>query len=65
MTTTAVSVPKTWDDITREWMSAALAADYPGATVDAVSVAGRDDGTNRWSIPSSTAPRSTRPTTTS
>lgn len=45
--TTALSVPKTWDDITPEWMSAALAADYPGATVQSVTVAGRDDGTNR------------------
>ncbi len=47
MTTTALSVPKTWDDITPEWMSAALAADHPGATVQAVTVVGRDDGTNR------------------
>jgi len=28
-------------------MSAALAADHPGATVEAVTVEGRDDGTNR------------------
>jgi hypothetical protein len=47
VTTTAPSVPKTWDDITPEWMSAALAADSPGATVQTVSVAARDDGTNR------------------
>ena len=47
MTTTALSVPKTWDDITPEWMSAALAADHPGATVESVTVAERDDGTNR------------------
>ena len=39
MTTTAPSVPQSWDDITPEWMSAALAADYPGATVETVTVA--------------------------
>ncbi len=47
MTTTALSVPKSWEDITPEWMSAALAADYPGVTVQAVTVESRDDGTNR------------------
>jgi hypothetical protein len=47
VTTTALSVPKNWDDITPEWMSVALAADHPGATVRAVSVESRDDGTNR------------------
>jgi hypothetical protein len=47
VTTTARSVPKTWDEITPEWMSAALAAEHPGATVEAVTVQGRDDGTNR------------------
>ena len=47
MTTTALSVPKSWDDITPEWMSAALAGDHPGAVVEAVTVVGRDDGTNR------------------
>jgi hypothetical protein len=45
--TTSLSVPKSWEDITPEWMSAALAAHHPGAVVEAVSVAGRDDGTNR------------------
>ncbi|SPM34444.1 putative aminoglycoside phosphotransferase, partial [Mycobacterium rhizamassiliense] len=44
---TSLSVPKTWDDITPEWMSAALAADFPGAQVDTVGVELRDDGTNR------------------
>jgi Phosphotransferase enzyme family len=43
----SLSVPKTWDDITPEWMSAALAADHPGAVVEAVTVDSRDDGTNR------------------
>jgi hypothetical protein len=40
-------VPKSWDEITPDWMSAALATDFPGAEVDAVSVELRDDGTNR------------------
>lgn len=47
MSAAAMSVPKTWEDITPEWMSQALAADHPGAVVDAVSVEVRDDGTNR------------------
>ena len=45
--TASLSVPKTWDDITPEWMSAALAAAHPGATVETVTVESRDDGTNR------------------
>lgn len=47
MTVDSLPVPKAWEDITPEWMSAALAADHPGATVDAVAVESRDDGTNR------------------
>ena len=47
MTANSLSVPKTWDDITPEWMSAALAAVHPGAAVEAVTVESRDDGTNR------------------
>ena len=43
----SLSVPKTWDEITPEWMSAALAADFPGVVVDTVTVEVRDDGTNR------------------
>jgi hypothetical protein len=35
-------IPASWDDITPAWMSAAL-----GADVARVTVAGRDDGTNR------------------
>lgn len=42
-----LSVPNTWDEITPEWMSRALAKHHPGAGVQAVSVAQRDDGTNR------------------
>lgn len=40
-------VPKSWDDLTPEWMTTALATDFPGAEVDSVTVATRDDGTNR------------------
>ncbi len=47
MSAISLWVPKTWDDITPEWMSAALAADHPGAVVETVTVKGRDDGTNR------------------
>ncbi len=42
-----LTIPATWDDITPEWMTAALAASRPGAVVDAVTVQTRDDGTNR------------------
>ena len=47
MSAASLSVPRTWDDITPEWMSAALATDFPGVVVDAVTVELRDDGTNR------------------
>jgi hypothetical protein len=47
VTINALSVPKTWEDITPEWMSEALAAEHPGATIGAVTVESRDDGTNR------------------
>jgi Phosphotransferase enzyme family len=43
----SLAVPKTWDEITPAWMSAALAAKFPGVLVDAVTVELRDDGTNR------------------
>ena len=43
----AMSVPKTWEDITPEWMSEALSTHHPGAVVEAVTVEVRDDGTNR------------------
>jgi hypothetical protein len=42
-----LSVPNSWDAITPEWMSSALAEDRPDATVDSVTVVLRDDGTNR------------------
>ncbi|HEV7359968.1 MAG TPA: aminoglycoside phosphotransferase, partial [Mycobacterium sp.] len=47
MSAPSLSVPKTWDDMTPDWMSTALAADFPGAQVDTVTVELRDDGTNR------------------
>lgn len=47
MTIASLSVPKTWEDIAPEWMSEALAADYPGAKIEDITVALRDDGTNR------------------
>lgn len=45
--TASLSVPKTWDDITSGWMSAALVSRFPGVVVESVTVADRDDGTNR------------------
>ena len=45
--TAALVVPKDWSELTPEWMTAALAERHPGAIVDAVTVAMRDDGTNR------------------
>ena len=40
-------MPADWAEITPEWMTAALQADFPGAEVDGVEVISRDDGTNR------------------
>lgn len=42
-----LSIPQDWDEITPEWMTSALAQHFPGAEVDDVRVALRDDGTNR------------------
>ena len=36
-----------WDSITAEWMTAALADAFPGVEVSGVEVVLRDDGTNR------------------
>src|SRR5262245_18738875 len=47
MTLAESSIPQGWDEITPEWMTATLADHFPGATVDDVKVALRDDGTNR------------------
>lgn len=40
-----LTVPKDWSELTPEWLTAAL--DLPGVVVDTVTVALRDDGTNR------------------
>ncbi|HEX2283483.1 MAG TPA: phosphotransferase [Mycobacterium sp.] len=47
MTVAKLSIPQGWEQITAQWMTAALAGHFPGATVDGVTVALRDDGTNR------------------
>lgn len=45
--TAVLSVPPNWDDITPEWMTAALCGRHPDAVVERVTVEMRDDGTNR------------------
>ena len=45
--TATLTVPKDWAELTPEWMTAALARRHPEAVVDSVTVAMRDDGTNR------------------
>lgn len=47
MTLAELSIPQGWDGITPGWMTAALAGHHPGAVVDGVRVALRDDGTNK------------------
>jgi aminoglycoside phosphotransferase (APT) family kinase protein len=47
VTLAELSIPQGWDGITPDWMTTALAAHHPGAVVDRVRVALRDDGTNR------------------
>ncbi|MCX2931280.1 phosphotransferase [Mycobacterium sp. CVI_P3] len=47
MTVPDLTVPSEWDEITPEWMTAALGSHFPDAEVGAVEVALRDDGTNR------------------
>jgi hypothetical protein len=47
VTLAELSIPQGWDGITPGWMTAALAAHHPGAVVDRVRVALRDDGTNK------------------
>jgi aminoglycoside phosphotransferase (APT) family kinase protein len=47
VTLTQLSIPHGWDAITPSWMTTALSAHHPGAVVDDVRVALRDDGTNR------------------
>jgi hypothetical protein len=40
-------IPSDWDDVTAEWMTAAIADAHPHAKVGEVSLLLRDDGTNR------------------
>jgi hypothetical protein len=40
-------IPREWEDVTPEWMTAALARHHPGAVVNDVTIVTRDDGTNR------------------
>ncbi len=47
MTLAELSIPQGWEAISPDWMTTALAAHHPGAVVDDVRVALRDDGTNR------------------
>jgi Phosphotransferase enzyme family len=47
VTIAELSIPQGWEAIDAEWMTAALARHFPGATVGRVTVAMRDDGTNR------------------
>lgn len=47
MTLAELSIPQGWDDITPAWMTTAIARHHPGAVVDSVRVALRDDGTNK------------------
>jgi Phosphotransferase enzyme family len=47
MTVAELSIPRGWEAINAEWMTAALAGHFPGATVSDVAVVLRDDGTNR------------------
>jgi hypothetical protein len=41
------SIPADWDDVTPEWMTAAIATVHPDAEVGSVDLLLRDDGTNR------------------
>ena len=47
MTTAELSIPQGWEQITPDWMTAALGRHFSGAKVSNVTVAMRDDGTNR------------------
>jgi hypothetical protein len=47
MTVAELSIPQGWEEITAEWMTAALADHFPAVEVDDVAVVLRDNGTNR------------------
>ncbi|MET0364721.1 MAG: phosphotransferase [Sphingobium sp.] len=40
-------VPQSWDEVTPEWMTAAIRSRHPDAVVGKVDILMRDDGTNR------------------
>jgi Phosphotransferase enzyme family len=43
----ALRIPARWEDVTPDWMTAAIASRCPGARVAEVRLVTRDDGTNR------------------
>lgn len=45
--TTRLRIPRRWEEVTPEWMTAALARDHPHTRVGTVTLVGSDDGTNR------------------
>jgi hypothetical protein len=47
VTVAELSIPQGWEEITPEWMTAALGRHFPDAKVSDVTVVLRDDGTNR------------------
>jgi len=47
VTVAELSLPRGWDDISPDWMTAALSRHHPDAVVDRVTVVLRDDGTNK------------------
>jgi hypothetical protein len=47
VTPLSLQVPKSWDQITPDWMSSALSGRHPDARVKQVKLELSDDGTNR------------------
>jgi hypothetical protein len=43
---TALRVPKSWDGLSAEWMTAVLATRFPGAEIGSASLLWVSDGTN-------------------
>ncbi|WP_280273090.1 phosphotransferase [Nocardia wallacei] len=58
-----LTVPQDWDDITPEWMTAALGGRHPDAEIGEVRVRLRDDGTNRRARLALTYAKGTGPAT--
>lgn len=42
-------IPRRWEDVTPQWMTAAIASRHPQARVSGVHIVNQDDGTNRRS----------------